>query len=521
MIIPQLLCIICKPQMYSFITLLFFLTEITIQAQPSKENRPNIIIMMLDDLGYSDLGCYGGEIKTPNIDKLATNGLRFRNFYNTAKCHSSRVSLLTGLYSDQAGDQALSRGSTLPSELQKAGYSTMMVGKWHLDGEPTEKGFEQYFGHLSGATNFFKGDNTFRLNAKKWGQFGKDFYTTDANIKFAKQFLTQSFTSKPNSPFFLYIAHNAPHYPFHVKEKDFKKYANTYNLGWDVIRKKRYAKQLKLGIIPNHWQLSKRPKKVPPWSKIKNQQWESERMQAFAGMVDCVDQTTGDLIQFLKKNNRFDNTLFLICSDNGACPFDRTKGKTLRPWDPKSYWCYDTGWSHVCNTPFRLHKQNQHAGGIASPLIIHWPKGITQNSGGVINQRAHLVDFMSTCLEVAEHQYTANEPLQGISMLPLFSGKSREDHQHLFFRYADNRAIIQGDWKAVTHRASQWELYNLKQDGTEQFNLAKKHPEKLIELITQWHRMAKDMGRLPKKNRLPVSGKSPPQLQKNGRPSKK
>jgi len=211
--------------------------------------RPNIIIMMVDDLGYSDLGCYGSEIKTPHIDQLASNGLRFRQFFNTAKCHSSRVSLLTGLYSDQAGDSKLNRGVTIAEVLKKSGYATMMVGKWHLKKEPTDRGFEKYFGHLSGATNYFKGDKTFRLNGNPWNDFGDDFYTTEANIRFAKQFLTETTKESPDKPFFLYIAHNAPHYPLQAHQKDYQKYVGVYDSGWDKIRAARYKKQLAMGLI--------------------------------------------------------------------------------------------------------------------------------------------------------------------------------------------------------------------------------------------------------------------------------
>lgn len=295
---------------------------------PGKDHRPNIVIMMVDDLGYSDFGCYGSEIESPHIDSLARAGLRFRNFHNTAKCHSSRVSLLTGLYCNQAGSSSLNRGVTIAEVLKKAGYSTTMVGKWHLKKEPTDRGFDRYFGHLSGATNFFTGDDSFRLNGEKWNEFPDDFYTTDANITWARKFLDQAISESPEKPFFLYVAHNAPHYPLHVKEADFRKYENRYNDGWDVIRQKRYQKQLELGIIPKSWELSPRPALVPAWNDLsdKDQQWECRRMAAFAGMVDCVDQTTGQLIEYLKEKGKFENTLFILCSDNGACPFDRTRG---------------------------------------------------------------------------------------------------------------------------------------------------------------------------------------------------
>ena len=505
----------------------FLLTASLFTAVAQADSRPNIIIMMVDDLGYSDFGCYGSEIKTPNIDRLAENGLRFNQFYNTAKCHSSRVSLLTGLYSDQAGDSKLSHGVTIAEVLKKAGYSTAMVGKWHLTKEPTDRGFEKYFGHLSGATNFFKGDKTFRLNGKPWSEFGDDFYTTDANIEFATRFLGESIKDSPDKPFFLYIAHNAPHYPLHVRKEDYKKYEGAYDAGWDELRAARYQKQLSMGLIPKEWKLSARPELVPAWKDLSDQEqaWDARRMTAYAGMVDRVDQTTGKLVKFLKEKGVYENTVIMICSDNGACPFDRTKGADKDPWDPESYWCYDTGWSHVGNTPFRLHKQNQHAGGISSPMIAHWPKGMKAKTGSITSQRGHLIDFMATCIDLAAADYPKSwpdmdlEPLQGRSLLPIFKGKTRDGHPSLFFRFSSNRAIIQGDWKLVTHRASQWELYNIAKDGTELHNLASQYPEKVKALSELWLQEATEKGHLKGRNVAPVSGKKPPLLKKAGTPA--
>jgi arylsulfatase len=504
---------------------LFLLMSVSAVA----DDRPNIVLMMVDDLGFSDFGCYGSEIETPHIDALAENGLRFRNFFNTAKCHSSRVSLLTGLYCDQAGSESLKRGVTIAEVLGKAGYTTQMVGKWHLQKQPTDRGFERYFGHLSGATNFFTGDNTFRLNGEPWNDFDEDFYTTDANLEWAKKFLTESLTDDPDKPFFLYVAHNAPHYPLQVREEDFRKYEDRYKEGWDKLRERRYQRQLEMGLIPEQWKLSPRPVNVPAWESLSEQQreWESRRMAAFAGMVDRVDQTTGKLVEFLKQKGVFENTLILICSDNGACPFDRTRGKEYEPWDPRSYWCYDTGWSHVGNTPFRLHKQNQHEGGISSPLIAHWPQGITAKPGSITGQVGHLVDFMATCIDVGETEYPDSwpgvelEPLQGKSLKPIFHGETRQPHEFLYFRFATNRAIRKGKWKLVTHRASSWELYDIENDGTELNDLADKHPEVVEELSALWYETAKNVDRLSKNQRRPVSGSPPPELRKDGRPERR
>ncbi len=497
------------------------------------DERPNIIIMMLDDLGFSDFGCYGSEIETPHIDGLAENGLRFSRFYNTAKCHSSRVSLLSGLYCDQAGSESLERAVTIPEVLKESGYSTMMVGKWHLHREPTDRGFDQYFGHLSGATNFFTGDDTFRLNGEPWSEFNEDFYTTEVFIDYAEEFLGNALEESPEKPFFLYVAHNAPHYPLHVLEEDYRKYENRYSEGWDVIRERRYEKQIEMGLIPREWELSPRPDHVPAWSELneEDQKWDERRMAAFAGMVDRVDQTTGRLIEILKAKGEFENTLIMICSDNGACPFDRTEGAEYEPWDARSYWCYDTGWSHVGNTPFRLHKQNQHEGGIASPLIVHWPAGMKAKAGSITDQPGHLIDFMATCLELGGASYPDSlsladgteivvDPLQGKSLVPVFAGGTREPHDFLYFYFGENRAIRKGPWKLVTHRASQWELYDIEKDGTEMNNIAAQHPTVVKELSELWHQTATEVDRLSQKRTRPVSGKTPPKLMKGGRPAK-
>ncbi len=317
----------------------------TVQADSSE--RPNVVLIMADDLGFSDLGCYGSEIETPNLDRLARGGLRFNQFYNTAKCHSSRICLLTGLYMFQAGNEKMDKGVTIAEALRPAGYHTMMVGKWHLKDEPTDRGFARYFGHLSGATNFFTGDDTFRLDGKKFDVPQQGFYTTDANTDYAIEFLDEA--RQTEKPFFLYLAYNAPHYPLHVKEADYHKYEGRYDAGWDAVRQRRYEKQQSLGILPADVKLSPRPDDVRAWDSLSDddKQWEAERMAAYAGMVDCLDQNIGRLVDYLTENKLIDNTVIMFCSDNGACPFERTQGKEYRPWDPRSYWTYDTGWAHV------------------------------------------------------------------------------------------------------------------------------------------------------------------------------
>ena len=506
----------------------FFVSLSIVSAALPAANPPNIVLIMVDDLGYSDFGCYGSEIETPHIDALAANGLRFSRFYNTAKCHSSRVSLLTGLYCNMAGSNKLNRGVTLAEVLGKAGYSTAMVGKWHLDKQPTDRGFERYFGHLSGATNFFTGDDTFRLNGKPWREFGDDFYTTDAFIQHGLNFLDEMLEADSKRPFFLYVAHNAPHYPLHVRKEDYRKYEGRYDAGWDKIREGRLKKQRGLGLYPESWKPAGRPANVPAWDALSDEEkaWESRRMTAFAGMVDRLDQVTGKLVQFLMSRGVFENTLIMLCSDNGACPFDRTRGREFEPWDPRSYWCYDTGWSHVGNTPFRLHKQNQHEGGIASPMIAHWPNGITSEPGSITDQPAHLIDFMATVIDAAGTQYPDSwpgielEPLQGKSLMPVFRGETREPHPELYFQFNTNRAIRSGKWKLVSHRRARWELYDINTDGTETRDLSTEMPDLVEKLSRRWHALAK-RDRLKKNLGAPVTEDAPPLLNKDGTPEKR
>ena len=490
--------------------------------------RPNIVLIMADDLGFSDLGCYGSEIETPNLDGLATQGLRFSQFYNTAKCHSSRVSLLTGLYCDQAGGASLSRGATIAEVMSRAGYSTSMVGKWHLTKQPTDFGFEKYWGHLSGATNFFTGDNSFRLNGEPWTVpktlNGRPFYTTHAITDFALEFLDQATAS--DKPFLLYTAFNAPHYPLQAPKKDVEKYDGRYDAGWDALRKSRHQKQVDSGLLPRKWKLSPRPAHIPAWKSLSDdeRQWEADRMEVFAAMVDVVDQNVGRFVKHLKDKGVYDNTLILFCSDNGACPFERTRGKELKPWDPESYWTYDASWAHAGNTPFRLYKQNQHEGGISSPMIVHWPNGLKTKAGSVTDQPGHLIDFMATFIDLAGADYPRKigdrkiDPLQGKSLLPIFRGETRVPHEQLYFHFATDRALRRGPWKLVSAKLGKWELYNVDEDRTELNDLSEQHPERVAEMSGEWFRVAKDVERLGGRQLAPV-GKNVKALNFRGTPA--
>ena len=468
--------------------------------------RPHILLIMVDDLGFSDFGCYGGEIHTPNIDQLAANGLRFSQFYNTAKCHSSRVSLLTGLYCNQAGDQSLSRATTIPEVLGRGGYFTSMAGKWHLDGEPTDFGFQRYWGHLSGATDYFRGDSTFRLNGEPWHEMEAGFYTTDANVDYSIRFLEEAL--KTGKPFFHYIAFNAPHYPLQAPRQEIEKYLGTYDDGWETVRETRFGRQQKLGLFAAEDTLPPLPDHLPDWESLDpgRRELESFRMSVYAAMVDRLDQQIGRLIDFLRERDELDHTLVMICSDNGACPFERSRNLELPPWEAGSFLLYDASWATVSNTPLRHYKQTQYEGGISTPLIVHWP-GHIKEPGNWQGSPGHLIDIMATCLEASGTSYPDSnevEPLQGSSLIPLFSGTASEGHPELYFRFTSNRALRRGTWKVVSFYGSRWELYNLGEDRVEQHDLADAYPELVEELIQRWHEMATEVDLLPESARTPV-----------------
>ena len=474
-------------------------------------DRPNVIVIMVDDLGYSDIGCYGGEIDTPNLDALAQNGLRFSQFYNTAKCHSSRVSLLTGQYCIAAGDTSLSHAVTSAEVLGNAGYFTAMTGKWHLKKEPTDFGFQRYFGHLSGACNFFKGDNTFRLNGQKWTVPPKDFYTTVADVDFALDFLDEARTTQ--KPWYLYVAFNAPHAPLHALSEDYAKYKGGYDEGWDVVRSARVAKQKSLGLLPKELTASPRPEHVPAWDTMEpwRQKYEANRMTTLAAMIDRVDQEIGRLVSDLKANGEFDNTMILFVSDNGACPYDRKAPRLdVEPTNGDVSLADSTGWSWARNSPFRYYKQNQFEGGISTPAIVHWPAGLKTASGTIVDEPAHLIDVLPTLSGITGSDVPASwpnrelRPISGVSLNPIFQGQSfsREKPIHLLF--SQDRGLREGDWKAVSFRGESWELYNVANDRTELHNLADVQPERLQRMIATWREMAEETLHAPAKSIGPV-----------------
>ena len=467
-------------------------------ASAKPDSKPNIVLIMVDDMGFSDLGCYGGEIQSPNLDRIAQQGLRFTQFYNTAKCSPTRAALLTGCYHREVGTGKLLNCMTLAQAMKRTGYSTIMTGKWHLTSNPVQKGFDRYFGHLSGSTNFFTGDKTFRLNEQPFQVPKKGFYTTDANTDYAIRFLREANTKTPDKPFFLYIGYTAPHYPLQAWPEDIEKYRGKFLEGWDKLREKRYQRLLKLGLIKAKWKLAPRDKTIRPWSELseKEKKQEDLTMAVYAAMIDRVDQNIGKLMTELKKQGKAENTLFLFLSDNGGCPFQRTKTRNIPPGPAESYWTYHKGWAQVSNTPFRLYKQNQHEGGITTPLIAHWPGKIESNQ--ITDQPGHLTDIMATLLDVTDTSYPETyqgkklRPLRGKSLLPIFQGKRREPHDEIFFEFAKYKALRKGKWK-ISWQFGPWELYDVEADRTELNNLADRMPEKVNELAQRHEAWLKEL----------------------------
>ena len=495
-----------------------------ILAQPERL-KPNIVVIMVDDMGYADLGCYGGEIRTPNIDALAKGGTRWRSFYNCAQCCPTRASLMTGLYPHQAGigdmidahslstreaaaspaySDHLSRNAvTIAEALRPAGYQTYMVGKWHLgknDGQrPLQRGFDRYYGIISGADSYWK-PTSLRDGDAPVKEFPKDFYATDAFTTKAIEFVEKR---DPKKPFFLYTAYNAPHTPFHVRSKDLEKYKGEYDAGWDEIREKRFARQKEMGFWPKDLSLPARSDAAARWTGSPEQLAEAERMTKYAGIVDRIDQNVGRLVAALKRSGQLDNTLILFLSDNGAWATPGT---------------YGTEFAETGNTPFRLFKVFVHEGGIRTPLLAHWPGTIP---AGVLNtsRYGHVKDIMATCLDAASVNYPKElagqpiVPLEGQSLLPALKDSKKADNEPLYWERRGHEALRDGPWKIVRFygapnkdpkllsvgpRVGNWELYNLDSDPTESRNLAAEQPTRLAEMVERHAAWANRVGVIPR-----------------------
>ena len=491
--------------------------------------QPNILLIMVDDMGYSDIGCYGSEINTPNLDKLAEEGLRFTHFYNASRCCPTRASLLTGLYPHQAGMGDMVNSSdkpgpyqgylnkkclTIAEALKPAGYTTLMSGKWHVGEEqphwPTDRGFDHYFGLISGAANYWdisKGkrpgiQRQMALDGEPWQPPEEGFYMTDAITHHAVEFLNE-YTSDQN-PFFMYVAYTAPHWPLHAWPEDIQKYEGKYKMGWDVLRQQRYERMVDMGIIDEKWQLSPRDPKAMPWDEVEDKELMDRKMAVYAAQIDRMDQGVGKILNKLDELGETDNTLVLFLSDNGACHesgplgFDR-RNNDVPIGGEDSYASYGRSWSNAGNTPFRMHKHWVHEGGIATPLIARWPD-VIQQKGKLTQQVGHIIDVMATCTEVAGTTYpethNGNEltPLQGKSLLPVFQGTQRQEHEYLFWEHEGNKAVRHHQWKLVSKESGNWELYDIVADRTELHDLKNEKPEIYEKLLNAWQEWAQDVG---------------------------
>lgn len=479
-------------------------------TQPTK--RPNIVLIMADDMGFSDIGCYGGEVDTPNLDRLAAQGMRFTQFYNNAKCDTTRVSLLTGLYPRRQGKLLKRNMVTLGEALGAAGYQTSLSGKWHLGRDqqthPFYRGFDRYYGLLDGCCNFFnpvqrdppfKGGRirVFGHDDQFIKSFPDDYYTTDAFTDHAIESIQQF--AKSERPFFLHVCYTAPHYPLHAKPEDIAKYKGRYMIDWEELRKQRFARQQEMGLADDSWHLSDTDFRSYDWAAA-NQEWEDLRMATYAAMIDCMDQNIGRLLDTLAATGELENTVIMFLSDNGGCA-EEPGGRNDQaiPGIKEFYTAVGPAWGWAQNSPFRRYKAWTHEGGITTPFIVSWPGKV--EAGSITRQPGHLIDMMPTVLEIAggtyPDEFAGNEilPVEGKSLLPVFAGKQREPHASLCWEWAGSRAVRAGNWKLVFDKhAKAWELFDLSVDRTEMKDLAKEKPELVSELQNIWQEWAQRTG---------------------------
>lgn len=538
-------------------------------SQKNIPKRPNILVIMSDDIGYSDIGCFGSEINTPNLDRLAANGIRFTQFYNTARSSPSRAALLTGLYSHQAGmghlasnnykepgyaDDLGKNAVTIAEVLKKAGYSTYMTGKWHLamnmtaQGDksnwPLQRGFDRYFGTLNGSGSYY--DPGTLISNNTFVAPGRNFYYTDAISDTTVKFIRQHPKSKP---FFFYVAYTAAHWPLHAPGKEIDKYKGKYDIGWDSIRARRFRKLKQLGIISSNCVLTERSVTIPAWENETMKEWQVRRMEVYAAMIDIMDQGIGRIITALEEKGELENTVIFYMQDNGGCaepqgsdkptvpltdeqkilkPFSydiisaekRTaysrdgryvrSGKGVMAGPPDTWMAYGDEWANVSNTPYREYKQWVHEGGIASPLIVQWTAGI--KAKGVMNrQLSHLIDIMPTCLEIAGVPYPENynsnpiTPVEGISLVPALENRTIK-REFMFWEHSANRAIRMGDWKLVAKVRNQNKFIPADEDAWELYDL-RNDPSETKNLALKYPEKVQEMAARWEKEALRLKAK--------------
>ncbi|MCD2423037.1 arylsulfatase [Niabella pedocola] len=520
--------------MFRFSVLIFLLGVSLFAAAQSK---PNILLIMADDMGYSDIGAYGGEIRTPHLDQLAKEGIRYRQFYNAARCCPTRASLLTGLYPHQAGmgwmaaadlgtgpayqDNLNNECVTIAEVLKTAGYRTYMTGKWHvtnerkIDGEvtdnwPRQRGFDRYFGIIPGGANYFT--PVLYSDNRKY-KAPDHFYLTNAISDTSVRFLKDHFRSQKQDPFFMYVAYTAPHWPLHALKATIEKYTAEYKKGWDAIRAARFKKQKAIGLFAASAVCTPRDATVPAWDGLtdKEQEEMSSRMAIYAAQIDIMDEGIGKIIQTLSANNELDNTLIFFLSDNGACAEFISSGKSKAvDGTEATFESYRLPWANVSNTPFQQYKHFTHEGGIATPLIVHWPKGIAARlNNQFVSGYGHITDIMATCVAVSGAQYPSVfqghniHPMEGKSLLPHFSGQSN-NRGRIYWEHEANIALRDGKWKLVaktpedaSFSMNTLQLYDMDADPTEMNDLSRKEPERVKSLYADWEQWARKIGAFP------------------------
>jgi len=498
--------------------------------------KPNIVIIMADDMGFSDIGCYGGEIPTPHLDALAAGGLRFTQFYNTGRCCPTRASLLTGLYSHQAGVGHMTKDYGIPGYrgalsdrcvtigdvARSAGYFTAVSGKWHVGSEdesmrPLSRGFDRFYGVPEGGGFYFqvKKGRSIVLNNETIATPEKPlpdgWYSTDAFTDHGIRFIDEAVEKK--KPFLLYLPHNAPHFPLQADAEDIARFRGKFRAGWDKLGEARYARQVEMGLIDGAWPPAPRPEGVADWESLTDKEKDrfDHLMSAYAACVHRMDQSIGRVVAALKKHGLLENTLVLFLSDNGASAEGGVSGRTEGdPTKNGSHWYAGKSWAWHSNVPFRRYKMFNDEGGIATPLIAHWPAGIS-DKGAWRRQPGHVIDLMATVVELTGAEYPAESggkailPMEGTSLVPAFRDEKHE-RDALFWEHQGNAAVRVEDWKLVrVGGRGKWELFNLSLDRTEQHDLAAEKPEKVKALAAKWSEWASRCGVSP--NGLPKKRK--------------
>ena len=505
-----------------------------VDAQRAQRGRPNVVIILVDDMGWSDIGPYGGEIPTPHLDALAAGGMRFTQFYATPRCSPSRASLLTGLYPHQAGmghlDNVIREGSsgttgrlndrsvTIAEVLRDAGYFTAMAGKWHLGQQngspPWQRGFDRVLNIRAGGIffpnqNFQGGDELTKRGQEPLyldgqpiprdsPQLGQNWYTTFLWTDFALKFIDEA--KKANKPFFVYIPHNAPHFPLMAPPELIAKYRGKYQAGWDRLRAERYRRQIEMGVIDARWPLSSRDPDSPAWDSLPDAARHrfDHLMAVYAAMIEAIDTSVGTLVKGLQARGVLDDTLILFLSDNGgnaeSGPDGRLEGDP--PGSPNSNLYLGMNWATLTTTPFRRFKHFTHEGGIATPFIAHWPRGI-RGRNRINHQPGHLVDLMATIVDVTGATYPREfrgrtiQPMEGVSLRSAFAGGRITRTHPIFWEHEGNRAIRSGRWKLVSRYPDGWELYDMNADRVERSDLAAQHPDVVRKLASEWETWAR------------------------------